>query len=55
VVLANSEIAPNKPLGEALPAENLAKIIQREVFLERVRHNPGKPDKSCAVPLAEQP
>ena len=28
VVLTNSEIAPNTPLAQAFPADNLAKIIQ---------------------------
>lgn len=37
VVLVSSEIAPNTPLLGALPADNLAKIIQQFVFLRPIR------------------
>lgn len=57
VVLANSEIAPNTPLLQALPADNLAKIIHQYVFLQRghndSRKHSRKPD--CRTPFIEAP
>jgi D-alanyl-D-alanine carboxypeptidase len=32
IVLTNSEVAPNRPLGAALPAENLAEMIRQTLF-----------------------
>ena len=55
VVLTNSGIAPNTPLLEAFPADNLAKIIQQHVFLRRVRDDSRKPDHRCVTPFIEAP
>ena len=55
VVLTNSEIAPNTPLLKALPADNLAKIIQQHVFLRRVNDDSRKPDHRCVTPFIEAP
>jgi D-alanyl-D-alanine carboxypeptidase len=49
VVLANSEIAPNTPLLEALPADNLARIIQQFVFLQRVQNGSSDFGKRCVT------
>ena len=32
IVLTNSEVVPNRPLGAALPAENLAEMIRQTLF-----------------------
>jgi hypothetical protein len=54
-VLTNSEIAPNTPLAQAFPADNLAKIIQQYVFRQRVPYHPGRPDRRCVEPVIDAP
>jgi hypothetical protein len=55
VVLTNSEIAPNTPLAQAFPVDNLAKIIQQSVFRQRMPYDPGRPDRHCVTLPIEQP